>query len=497
MSTTTTLTRTQLLIGGNRRDASDGGTYANLNPATGSKIADVADATHDDVNAAVTAARRAFDAGKWPTMAASRRAKIVYKIAQLIAERAADLALCEVRDNGKTIATAKGELGAIVDCFEFYAGAATKNYGDTLPPPLPTYLANTVREPVGVVGAIVPWNFPLLLASWKVAPALAAGCTIVLKPSSVTPLTAIALGEIALEAGVPEGVLNVVTGSTREIGAWIVEHPGVDKIAFTGSTATGKIVAATAARTLKRVTLELGGKSPSVVFDDADLDAAVAGALYGVYYNAGQCCEARSRILLQSGIYDSFISSFSEKAKRLRVGDPEDPQTQIGAITLNEQFDKIKNYCEVAASEGAPALFGGAPADLGGALASGMFWSPTAFEAENSHRIAREEVFGPVATFVRFSSEADAIALANDSEYGLAASVWSTNLGRANRVARAIRSGTVAINTPYAVFPGVPFGGYKQSGYGRELGMETMRLYSETKSVLTYIGEKPMDPFGV
>jgi acyl-CoA reductase-like NAD-dependent aldehyde dehydrogenase len=335
------------------------------------------------------------------------------------------------------------------------------------------------------------------LASWKVAPALAAGCTIVLKPSSVTPLTAIALGEIALEAGVPEGVLNVVTGSTREIGAWIVEHPGVDKIAFTGSTATGKIVAATAARTLKRVTLELGGKSPSVVFDDADLDAAVAGALYGVYYNAGQCCEARSRILLQSGIYDSFISSFSGKAKRLRVGDPEDPQTQIGAITLNEQFDKIKNYCEVAASEGAPALFGGAPADLGGALASGMFWSPTAFEAENSHRIAREEVFGPVATFVRFSSEADAIALANDSEYGLAASVWSTNLGRANRVARAIRSGTVAINTPYAVFPGVPFGGYKQSGYGRELGMETMRLYSETKSVLTYIGEKPMDPFGV
>jgi acyl-CoA reductase-like NAD-dependent aldehyde dehydrogenase len=497
MSTTTTLTRTQLLIGGNRRDASDGGTYANRNPATGSKIADVADATHDDVNAAVTAARRAFDAGKWPTMAASRRAKIVYKIAQLIAERAADLALCEVRDNGKTIATAKGELGAIVDCFEFYAGAATKNYGDTLPPPLPTYLANTVREPVGVVGAIVPWNFPLLLASWKVAPALAAGCTIVLKPSSVTPLTAIALGEIALEAGVPEGVLNVVTGSTREIGAWIVEHPGVDKIAFTGSTATGKIVAATAARTLKRVTLELGGKSPSVVFDDADLDAAVAGALYGVYYNAGQCCEARSRILLQSGIYDSFISSFSGKAKRLRVGDPEDPQTQIGAITLNEQFDKIKNYCEVAASEGAPALFGGAPADLGGALASGMFWSPTAFEAENSHRIAREEVFGPVATFVRFSSEADAIALANDSEYGLAASVWSTNLGRANRVARAIRSGTVAINTPYAVFPGVPFGGYKQSGYGRELGMETMRLYSETKSVLTYIGEKPMDPFGV
>ncbi len=497
MSTTSTMTKTQLLIGGERRDASDGGVYEDRNPATGAKIADVADATREDVDAAVAAARRAFDGGRWPTMAASRRAKVIYKIAALIAEHAAELALLEVRDNGKTIATAKGELGAIVDCFEFYAGATTKNYGETLPPPIPTYLANTVREPVGVVGAIVPWNFPLLLASWKVAPALATGCTIVLKPSSVTPLTAIELGKIALEAGVPEGVLNVITGSTRPVGAWMVEHPDVDKIAFTGSTATGKTVAATAAQTLKRVTLELGGKSPSVVFDDADLDAAVAGALYGVFYNAGQCCEARSRILVQSRVYDRFASAFSEKAKRLRLGDPEDPATQIGAITLDEQFEKIKSYCEIGVAEGAKTLVGGTPALLGDRFAAGAFWNPTAFEAENSHRIAREEIFGPVATLVRFEDEAEAIALANASEYGLAASVWSTNVGRANRVARAIRSGSVAINTPYAVFPGVPFGGYKQSGYGRELGMETMRLYSETKSVLTYIGEKPMDPFGV
>jgi acyl-CoA reductase-like NAD-dependent aldehyde dehydrogenase len=234
-----------------------------------------------------------------------------------------------------------------------------------------------------------------------------------------------------------------------------------------------------------------------VVFDDADLDAAVAGALYGVYYNAGQCCEARSRILLQAGIYDRFVSSFAEKAERLRLGDPEDPQTQIGAITLREQYEKIKEYCDIGTSEGAKALFGGGPARVGEAFAAGTFWSPTAFEAQGSHRIAREEIFGPVATFVRFADEAEAIALANASEYGLAATVWSTNLGRANRVARAIRSGSVAINTPYAVFPGIPFGGYKQSGYGRELGMETMRLYSETKSVLTYIGEKPMNPFGV
>jgi acyl-CoA reductase-like NAD-dependent aldehyde dehydrogenase len=318
----------------------------------------------------------------------------------------------------------------------------------------------------------------------------------VLKPSHVTPLTAIELGKIGLEAGLPEGVLNVVTGS-KGLGSWLVEHPSVDKIAFTGSTATGKTVAATAARTLKRVTLELGGKSPSVVFDDADVDSAVAGALYGVYYNAGQCCEARSRVLVQAGIYDRFIEAFAEKAQRLRVGDPEDPQTHIGAITSSDQFEKIRSYCEIGVSEGARVLFGGMPATFADAFAGGMFWHPTAFEALGTHRVAREEIFGPVVTFIRFADEAEAIALANDNEYGLAASVWSSNVGRANRVARAIRAGSVAINTPYAVFPGVPFGGYKQSGYGRELGMETMRLYSETKSVLTYIGEKPIDPFRV
>jgi aldehyde dehydrogenase (NAD+)/betaine-aldehyde dehydrogenase len=497
MTATAPATKTQLLIGKEWLDAQSGSTYADVNPATGSTLADVADASAADVDRAVAAARTAFESGKWATMAASRRAKIVYKMAQLIAERANDLALLEVRDNGKAISTAKGELGAIVDCFEFYAGAATKNYGDTLPAPMPGYVAYTVREPVGVVGAIIPWNFPLLLASWKVAPALAAGCAIVLKPAPSTPLTAIELGKIALEAGLPEGVLNVLTGSSPQLGQAIVEHSGIDKIAFTGSTATGKRVAATASQSLKRVSLELGGKSPSVVFDDADVAQAVNGALYGIFYNAGQTCEARSRVLLHEGIADKFIALFSEKAKKLRIGNPEDPQTQIGAITMREQLEKIQQYCEIGAAEGATKLFGGEPARVDEALKGGWFWSATAFEVQPGHRVGREEIFGPVVTFLRFKDEAEAIRMANDTEYGLSASIWSQNVGRVNRVARALRSGSVAINTPYAVFPGVPFGGYKQSGYGRELGMETMALYSETKSVLTYTGEKPIDPFGV
>ncbi|GAC1392275.1 MAG: aldehyde dehydrogenase [Vulcanimicrobiaceae bacterium] len=497
MSTTLSPGKTQLLIGGQWSDASTGDSYVNENPATGRPLAEVASASTADVDRAVTAARKAFDSGKWASMPASRRAKILLKMAQLISERANDLALLEVRDNGKPLGTAKGEIGAIVETFEFYAGAATKNYGLTIPGPTSSYLAYTLAEPVGVVGAIIPWNFPLLLASWKVAPALAASCTIVLKPAPNTPLTAIELGKIALEAGLPEGVLNVVTGPGRELGQALVEHPGIDKIAFTGSTATGKRVAATAAATLKRVTLELGGKSPSVIFDDCDVDAAVNGALYGIFSNAGQTCEARSRVLIQEAVYDEFVAKFRSKGESLRVGNPEDAQTQIGAITMQEQFDKIASYCEVGDQDGSKRLFGGIRANVGGENERGMFWSASAYETTAQSRLAREEIFGPVVALLRFTTEAEAIALANDSEYGLSASVWTQNIGRANRVTKALRSGTVAINTPYAVFPGIPFGGYKQSGYGRELGFETLRLYSETKSVISYMGEKPINPFGV
>lgn len=485
-----------LYINGEYRSSSNEAFFNTYNPATGDVIARVAKATKDDVDQAVNSARTAFETGKWPRQTAAKRARILNKIAQIMRNRFNELVHAEVLNSGKTIAAAEGQITQAIEDFEFYAGAVTTYGGRTNPVPN-GFFNYTVKEPVGVCAQIIPWNYPLMMAAWKVAPALAAGCTVILKPASNTPITAYMLAEICEEAGVPPGVMNVLTGSGSEIGPYLTEHPGIDKVAFTGETDTGKDIMAKASTTLKRVTLELGGKSPNIVFDDCDMNAAIAGSIYGIFYNTGQSCEARSRLFVQEDIYEEFVEKFIEKAKILKVGDPFNRDTHLGALISKSHEEVVDSYVKMAVDEGAEVLYGGKHPE-GDEFKKGHWYMPTVIgHVTNDMRIAQEEVFGPVVVIMKFKDEKEVLEKANDSIFGLGSAVWTKDHAKAHRVALGIRAGIVMVNNPISAFPGTPFGGYKQSGFGRELSIETLDLYSETKSVVSYIGEKPLNIFGI
>ncbi len=486
----------QLFINGEYVDSTNGEYFEAYNPATGELLATVAKATKEDVDRAVEAARKAFETGKWANYTAARRGRILNKIADIMRERFDDLVKAEVLNSGKTVGAAKGQITQAIEDFEFFAGVALTAGGRTNQVPN-GFFNYTLKDPVGVCGQIIPWNYPLMMAAWKIAPALAAGCTVVLKPASYTPITAYMLAEICHEAGVPEGVVNVITGSGSEIGPYISEHPGIDKIAFTGETETGKDIMARASNTLKRVTLELGGKSPNIVFDDCDIDAAVDGSLFGIFYNTGQSCEARSRLFVHEKIYDEFMEKFISKAKKIKVGDPFDKTVHMGAVISASHEKVIDSYVKLAVEEGGQILYGGKRPE-GPEFEKGHWYMPTIIgNVTNDMRIAQEEVFGPVVVVMKFNDEKEVIKLANDTIFGLGSAVWTKDNGRAHRIAKAIRAGIVMVNCPISAFPGTPFGGYKQSGFGRELAIETLDLYTETKSVVTYTGEKPLNLLGV
>ena len=475
--------RAKMVIGGERVDAADGKTFEVVNPATGKVIASVPQGGKEDVDRAVAAASKAFQDRKgWAAWAAGKRGRTLAKFASLIKQNSEELAQLESRNVGKPIVGARGEVIGASLVFDYYAGAANKVFGETIPVSKPG-LDFTLREPIGVVGLIVPWNFPLLMASWKVAPALAAGNTAILKPASYSPLTAIRLGELALEAGIPAGVLNVVTGPGGSAGASIAAHPGIGKVAFTGETTTGQEIMRLASSNVKKISLELGGKSANIVFADADLDKFAAESPYAVFDNCGQDCCARSRILVERSAHDKVVELFAAATRKVKVGDPADEATEVGTLVSQKQRERVMDYITIGREEGAEIVIGGSPPD-DAALADGAYLMPTVFDnVTNDMRIAREEIFGPVVAIIPFDTEEEAVRLANDTPYGLSGSIWSRDIGRALRTARGVQAGVLSVNSNSSVHTEAPFGGYKMSGIGRELGMHAIELYTEVKNV--------------
>jgi len=477
----------QVFIGGQWRPPASGQTYATINPATEEVSARVAQGDERDIDLAVQAARRAFDQGPWPRMAATERARVLWRLGDLIMANVDEMARLESINTGKTLFdSGKVELPFAAEVFRYYAGWTTKIHGETLSLRDGAFTF-TLRQPVGVVGAIVPWNFPFLLASWKIAPALAAGNTVVLKPASLTPLTALRFAALTQEAGLPEGVFNVVPGPGGKVGMALVRHPGVDKIAFTGSTEVGKGIMREAASTLKRVSLELGGKSPNIVFADADLEAALRGAMTGIFYNKGEVCAAGSRLFLEERVHDAFVDKLAQRVQGLKVGDPLDKATRMGPVVSKQQMETVLAYIEAGLQDGARLAAGGARADVG--TGRGYFLQPTIFTGvTNQMKIAREEIFGPVLSVIPFKDFDEGVAQGNDTFYGLAAAVWTRDVAKALRAARAIRAGTVWVNAYNLYDAALPFGGFKASGFGRELGQAGMDLYTEVKSVWVDLG---------
>jgi acyl-CoA reductase-like NAD-dependent aldehyde dehydrogenase len=469
----------RLFIGGEWQDAASGKTFEVIDPARAEVLTEVAEADAADIDRAVRAAREAFE-GDWRKITPSARGRLLYRLAQRIEERKDEFARVETLSNGKPLFESGIDTAMTVQTFEYYAGWATKIEGETIPVSVPFQFNYTLREPVGVVGAIVPWNFPLNLASWKVAPALAAGCTVVLKPAPETPLTALLLADAAAEVGIPPGVLNVVPGGGPTAGGALVAHPDVDKISFTGSTEVGRLIARTAANTLKRVTLELGGKSPNIVFADADLPAAARGAIGGIFYGKGEVCAAGSRLFVEGTAHDQMVEMVVNGAGKMTVGDPFEKGTRIGAIVSEKQMNTVLGYIDKGVEEGARVVAGGGRADL----EPGYFVQPTVFDGvTNDMTIAREEIFGPVLATLTFDDVDEAIEQANDSAYGLAAAVWTSDVKKAHYVASRLKAGTVWINTYNLYDPASPFGGYKESGYGRDLGRHALESYTQVKSV--------------